>query len=145
MNTRTVSICIFYDKETKNIIIQERDNHSKVGETYGFWGGGVEKGETKEQALYRELNEELGYKPKQVQYLFKHKVKVTREGKFKNWTIYLHVFVSPITKELIECKVYEGKGKLEINIDKAIEQKHQFLEHDDEILERVKEEILLSK
>jgi len=39
MNIRTVSICIFYDKESKNIIIQERDNHSKVGEKYGFWEG----------------------------------------------------------------------------------------------------------
>jgi hypothetical protein len=38
MTTRNVSICIFYDKEGRNIIIQERDNHSKVGEKYGFWG-----------------------------------------------------------------------------------------------------------
>ncbi len=70
MNTRTVSICIFYDKQTRNIIIQERDNHSKVEEKYGFW---------------------------------------------------------------------EGISIIEMNIDKAIEQKGDFLENTVEILERVKD------
>jgi hypothetical protein len=55
MQTHTVSICVFYDKKTKNIIIQERDENSRVGEKYAFWGGAMEKGETKEENIYTEL------------------------------------------------------------------------------------------
>jgi 8-oxo-dGTP pyrophosphatase MutT (NUDIX family) len=142
MTTRNVSICIFYDKESRNIIIQERDNHSKVGEKYGFWGGGMLNGESKEQALYRELREELGYKPKEIEYLYKHQIKITTEGIYKDWIVNIHVFVSPITKELRECKVNEGKSMIEMNIDKAIEQKDDFLEDTVDILKKVKREIL---
>jgi 8-oxo-dGTP diphosphatase len=144
MHTRNVSICVFYDKETKNIIIQERDKHSKMGEKYGFWGGRIEEGESKEQALNRELKEELNYTPKDIQYIYKHTVKITKEGKYKNWTINIHVFVSPITKELRECKVNEGRDMIEINIDKAIKQKEDFVEHDISIFKRIKEEVLSS-
>jgi 8-oxo-dGTP diphosphatase len=144
MHTRNVSICVFYDKETKNIIIQERDKHSKMGEKYGFWGGRIEEGESKEQALNRELKEELNYTPKNIQYIYKHTVKITKEGKYKYWTINIHVFVSPITKELRECKVNEGRDMIEINIDKAIKQKEDFVEHDISIFKRIKEEVLSS-
>lgn len=144
MQTRNVSICIFYDKQTRNIIVQERDNHSKVGEKYGFWGGGMEEGENKEQALYRELIEELDYTPRDIQYLYKHTVKVNTEGKYKDWIVNINVFVSPITKELRECKVNEGKGMIEMNIDKAIEQKDNFFEGDVEIFQRVRDNVILS-
>ena len=142
MSTRNVSICVFYDKKTKNILIQERDKNSKVGEGYGFWGGGIEEGETKEQALYRELKEELNYKPDIIQYLYNTSIKVHRDGLYKDCVLNIDVFISPITNELRKCKVYEGKDKVEINIEKALELKERFLEHDDKILMKVREEIL---
>ena len=49
-NSRHVAICVFYDKDL-NIVVQERGGHSKAGEKYGFWGGQIEEGETKEQAM----------------------------------------------------------------------------------------------
>lgn len=56
---RTVALIVFYTKEGK-ILLQERKARSKAGEEWGFFGGGVEKGETFEQALVREAKEELG-------------------------------------------------------------------------------------
>lgn len=43
------------------ILLQERDEHPVIDpECWGFPGGGVEEGESYEQAAYRELEEETG-------------------------------------------------------------------------------------
>ena len=69
MKSRRVSIMIFYDKD--KVLIQDRRKISKYGEEYGFCGGGIEKGETPEQALKREIKEELSITLSDFK-LFKH-------------------------------------------------------------------------
>jgi len=60
MKQRTVAIIAFYD-EQKRILLQDRYGIAKSGEEWSFFGGGIENGETPEQALKREIKEELNY------------------------------------------------------------------------------------
>jgi len=84
MNTKNIAIVIFYDEEG-NIILQERVSHSKVGEKYGFFGGGIEEGETTEGALKRELKEELGFVPENLEYWMDYSFVWDGEDKYKGW------------------------------------------------------------
>ena len=42
-------------KDTKRIILQQRDKHSSHPRNWGFWGGKVEEDENISQALLREV------------------------------------------------------------------------------------------
>ena len=55
-----VSMILFYDSKG-NILLQNRKEISKRGEEYGFFGGHMEKEETPEEALKREIKEELNF------------------------------------------------------------------------------------
>jgi 8-oxo-dGTP diphosphatase len=103
MEKRKVAIVLFYD-DNKNILIQDRRAISKHGEEYGFFGGHIEKDETPEQALKREIKEELGIKIAGYR-LFKHYHHILRE---MNREVDRFVFLAkmPDTKNL---EVNEGK------------------------------------
>ena len=51
-----------------NYLLQLRDNKSTIASpnTWGFFGGGVENYESHEDALIRELKEELDWTPKEI-------------------------------------------------------------------------------
>ena len=58
---KNFSIAVPYNEE-KEILFQDRKSISKNGEEWWFFGGGVEKWETYEEALEREMEEELSIK-----------------------------------------------------------------------------------
>lgn len=139
MKVRPVAIVIFYDKDL-NIIVQERGDHTRLGEKYGFFGGRIKEGETPEKAMKREFLEEIGYIPKSLEYWTKDEYIVQEEGKYKGWLIKSHVFLSPITPKLETTKITEGKGIVIMTIDEAIKSK-EFPIGSTEILEKLKEKL----
>jgi len=113
-----IAIVIFHDQ--KNIILQERGVHAKMGEKYGFWGGGIEKKETPQQAIRRELIEELNYSPKTLEFWTDYSFTVTQPGPHHGLDITLHIFLSPITEELLSSKIEEGSGFVTLSIQEAL-------------------------
>jgi len=68
MKVRKVSAIIFYDNK-KRILLQNRIGISKLGEEWGFFGGGVKRNDTYEQAIIRETKEELNFDLKDYKYV----------------------------------------------------------------------------
>jgi 8-oxo-dGTP pyrophosphatase MutT (NUDIX family) len=69
---RAVSLLLPYKKENGEILVylQRRDKDAKrLPDWFGFFGGGIEEGESPEQALLREVKEELNYLPIKTQFL----------------------------------------------------------------------------
>jgi len=100
--TRRVALLIFFDKR-RRILIQDRRSISKVGEEWGWFGGEIEPGETPEQAVRREIKEELNYELKGIIHLTQHKYFLKVWDKYIN----VHVFIAP-APPMRELKQDEG-------------------------------------
>lgn len=118
---RNVAIVVFYDKEGK-LVFQERGSASKIGEKYGFWGGQIEPGETPEQAIKRELKEELEFVPKELDYWGKYsfRIKGSKNPKYNGWLINQYIFLAPINSIPKGTIIKEGNGMVKMTIDEAI-------------------------
>jgi len=66
---------IFVD-ENDEILLEDRRKISKHGEDWSFFGGSIEEGETIEEALAREVKEELGYILKDHDFFLKYRFQV---------------------------------------------------------------------
>ena len=121
MKTRNVAVCVFTDGD--DVVVQDRRGHSRVGERYGFWGGQVEEYESPKQAVERELEEELGFVPEELNYWDEFSYIVQENCKYKDWQINFHVFLSPITPKLKKVRPTEGKGIIKMPLEKVIEGK----------------------
>ena len=64
------AIIIYHNK----YLLQLRDNYASISfpNSWGFFGGNLENGESPEQALIRELEEELGFTPKNYLIIFEY-------------------------------------------------------------------------
>jgi ADP-ribose pyrophosphatase YjhB (NUDIX family) len=87
---------------------------------YGFFGGRIREGETPGQAMERELLEEVGFVPEELDYWLKDSYVVEEEGEYNGWLINCHVFLSPATSELEDSKISEGKGIVKMSLEKVI-------------------------
>jgi 8-oxo-dGTP diphosphatase len=103
MKHREISVIVFHDNKG-NILIQDRHKHSKYGEKYGFFGGGIEKGETPKQAIIREIREELNYPLKDLKFFKKYHKELKEFNKSAN----LYVFLASLPG-INEVNAKEGK------------------------------------
>jgi len=103
---RTVSLLIpykFIEGETLVYLQKKSENAPRLPGYFGFWGGGEELSESPEQALKREIKEELGIDPEgyiffkryeqeaiknvyicEVDDTFENKIKIS-EGDYGKW------------------------------------------------------------
>jgi len=121
---RKVAIVIFYDKNL-NLLVQKRKTHSKVGEKFGFFGGEIEEGETSEQALRRELKEELNYNPRQLKYWGKYSFIIILPGsKYDGNIRYGELFLSPVTQELMAASTEDDTEMTLLPLDRVFENRN---------------------
>lgn len=118
-NPRKVAITVFMTDGV--VAVQERGGHSKVGEKYGFFGGEIEKGETPEVAIRRELREELGFVPQDLEYWRQFTYVIEEEGSHQGRQIDFHVFLSPLCKQIREARPTEGAGVVELSLERVID------------------------
>lgn len=83
------------------ILLQHRDNfpHIASPNKWSLFGGHVEDGETPEQTVEREIEEEIGYKLEHYQ-LFTVMYRPTTVA---------HIYLAPIDKRCDELTLYEGQ------------------------------------
>jgi len=129
MRKKLVSVVIF--KKGEKILIQDRRPWDRYKVDYGFFGGKIEKGETPEQTLKREIKEELDINIINFKF-FKH----TKKNMPKlDLEVEYYLFLAPIPDiDKITCS--EGKPVL-TNIQTALKSKMTSGDH--ELLKEVYE------
>ncbi|MDP1694772.1 MAG: NUDIX domain-containing protein [Candidatus Woesearchaeota archaeon] len=126
---RRVALIIFYDKQGR-ILLQNRKEISKYGEEWGYFGGGIEEGETPEQALVRETKEELNFDLKEYTFIGITKTEDQRG------IIERHVFISPLPNmKLFDQR--EGKGMQLFSLEEAKKVKSVF--GDDQVIKKLEQ------
>lgn len=126
---RKVALIIFYDKLGR-ILLQNRKGISKYGEEWGYFGGGIEQGETPEEAVVRETKEELTFDLKDYKFIGIIKTEDQRG------IIERHVFISPLPKmELFDQR--EGKDMQLFSLRDAKKVKSVF--GDDQVIKKLEQ------
>ncbi|HAN09336.1 MAG TPA: hypothetical protein DCP90_01845 [Clostridiales bacterium] len=116
MKKRPGSYIVFYEGD-KILLLHRPDGYTNE---YSYIGGGIEKGETPDEAVVREVKEELCYDLKQGEYdLIGHKNFVF-DKKGETWEVDAHMYVAnlgdKLNKFVLTEKEYDtGKeSKLEL-------------------------------
>ena len=130
MYKRQCAGIIFYDDKAKRILLQDRKGISKFGEEWAFFGGGIELGEVPEQALRREIIEELSFELKEFKFFKKISYKDA------NLEVTAHFFMAPLNFSLSLFNQKEGDDMKLFPVDEALNLK--MAPWDEEILEELK-------
>jgi mutator protein MutT len=106
----TAAGVVFLAKDTGRCLLQLRNSDKRFKNTWGFWGGLIEKGETVYECIQRELVEEIGFVPELAK-LNPIDVYQSRDQKF-----YYYSFVYVVEKEFSPVLNNESAGYAWINI-----------------------------
>ncbi len=93
------AIAILYQDD--RFLLQLRDDNPQIlyPGHWAFFGGHLERGESPESALWRELKEEIGYTPPHVQHF---------QSMLGDSRIIRHVYAAPLTVAPIALELNEG-------------------------------------
>jgi 8-oxo-dGTP pyrophosphatase MutT (NUDIX family) len=123
-----VSLLVLYDSE-RRVYLQHRSDYKKRWAGYwGTFGGGIKEGETVDQALEREIKEELSYQVKSPVLI--HVQTLIAEKK------YVHMELYDSSQELIPSEE-ECRDARWVTIEEAFTL--NLIPHEYEVLERVRD------
>lgn len=109
MIKRKVTVVIFYNDKNQ-ILLQDRTGYKRSGENYGYFGGGIRENETPEEALVREIKEELNYDITDFRPIG------VFSGKSGNLEVSMFTFISKIN-DISKFRQQEGIGMKFVNIE----------------------------
>lgn len=132
MNLRRIALLIPYNKKSEILFQDRRELIKPVKKDYGFFGGEIEEGETIEQALAREIKEELSININKLKNLRFFK-KYYYEIKELNIARELYVFLCDMPN-LKKIKVNEGKAEV-LKVENAL--KFNISDMDKKILKEI--------
>ena len=119
MFVKNLSLIIFFDRNGK-ILLQNRKSMSKHGEEWGYFGGKIDSGESPEDAIVREIKEELEFDLKDFKFLKEYVAyaKLLKTGEMAE--IKHHVFLQIINLDDFDSMVlHEGDGMSWFSIEEA--------------------------
>ena len=108
------AVLVPFLKEEDLILVQDRRGHRPP--PWGFFGGGIEAGETPLQAVIREADEELGLTLAPIDLEFQE----TLTGQLCDLSFQLHVFLWPFDGNLEALTVNEGAGMALVSPDEML-------------------------
>ncbi len=122
---RNVAVILLYDKDKKVLLQHRAEDAERLPGYWAFFGGGIERGETPEQAVRRETLEELEYP------LEKPRLVLTQEftGSHNVGTKYVFVEEYDPKKELV---LREGKEEGWFRLEET--ERLKIIDHDREVL-----------
>ena len=101
---------VFLAKDTGRCLLQLRNSDKRFKNTWGFWGGMIEKGETVYECIQRELTEEIGFVPELA------KLNPIDVYQSKDQHFYYYSFVYVVDKEFSPVLNGESAGYAWVNI-----------------------------
>jgi len=123
IHLRKVSVIIFYNKRGQILLQARSGDVSKSGEKWGFFGGGIDGDETPEQAIIREIKEELNYNLKKFTKIGEYENQYFNLKQKNHRKLFRTIFIAPLNQEIMNSKVIEGDGSKLFNIEETKELK----------------------
>ena len=118
MKSQSIAIVIPYTPNHK-ILLQKRTSISKYGEQWSFFGGSIEKNESKEEAAIREIKEELDFDIKEQKYIGNISKKLKNIKTNEVCKVTYEIFITNITEDLSQFKLNEGDDLKFFTIEEA--------------------------
>ena len=129
MAKRDVSVFILYTTAGRILLQHRTPDAFSLPNYWAFFGGGIERGESPEQALEREALEELSYQVRNPRYLMAQTVRDSQDESIK------YVFVEQYQDQPLVLG--EGQAMGWFSPDETHELK--MIEHDRIVVERIRE------
>ena len=129
MAVRDVSVFILHTSSGHMLLQHRTDDAFRLPGYWGFFGGGIEKGESPTEALKREIREELSYQVQDPKFLLAQKV---RDGDNDNTK---YVFVEQYQDQPLQLGEGQAMGWFSADETHGL----KMIDHDRFVVEQVRD------